>query len=205
MDALSARGALAPDASRLLDARRSEAGARERERALEPLLDRTDEDLQALLLLLLVAPFPRPVQRFVVSLCDSVLFWQPHPNVPLSFFWVVLLLSVLTFVAVAQDMMELHAAYHSGAPKSERVLIKLLAEERNAWISGCCAALWVGLHRYRSLLKKLHAAHEQAALRNDPLHIGPFVPKPVPMPAGAATARGEDGTAPKPAAGKKDE
>ena len=36
----------------------------------------------------------------------------------------------------------------------DRLLIKLLAEERNCWIAGSCVFLWIGVHRYRSLLKK---------------------------------------------------
>jgi hypothetical protein len=41
------------------------------------------------------------------------------------------------------------------------VLIKLLAEERNCWIAGCCFTLWFGVHRYRSLLKKFYKLQDE--------------------------------------------
>lgn len=38
----------------------------------------------------------------------------------------------------------------------DRSLARLMAEERNAWISGSALGLWIILHRYRNLLKKYH-------------------------------------------------
>ena len=128
---------------------------------------------QALLLALLVLPLPRSWQRAVVQLCDAVLFWQPHPHLPLSLFWVVLALSLLTFAAVAQDMWQLQLEYKKS--KTDRNLIQLLAEERNAWIAGCCAVLWICVHRYRNLLKRYHRLLEE---REDAEKVGAFVPPP---------------------------
>jgi hypothetical protein len=53
----------------------------------------------ALLLLgLLLIPFPPRVAKAVIRVCDSFLFLQPHPNIPLSLFWCVLTLSAATFL-----------------------------------------------------------------------------------------------------------
>lgn len=48
----------------------------------------------------------------------------------------------------------------------DRLLIKLLAEERNCWISGCCLTLWIGVHRYRSLLKKYYKLEDERQKRS---------------------------------------
>src|SRR4051794_29719780 len=51
--------------------------------------------------------------------------------------------------------------YNQTFEDKDRLLIKLLAEERNCWISGCCLALWIGVHRYRSLLKKYYRLQDE--------------------------------------------
>jgi hypothetical protein len=38
----------------------------------------------------------------------------------------------------------------------DRTLARLMAAERNVWISGSAFGLWVILHRYRSMLKKYY-------------------------------------------------
>jgi len=140
----------------------------------------------AFLLALLVFPFPAFITKRVVHLTDAVLFWRPHPTVPLSLFWCVLLLSFLTFAETMLSIREANAEYqeskHGG--RSERALIKLLVEQRNGWISGefyyleggaqtndnvaftCMYVgfafiLWFLLHRYRSFLKKYYALEDK--------------------------------------------
>jgi len=54
---------------------------------------------------------------------------------------------------------------HSGGHTSD-ALVKLLASERNVWITGTGWCLWVLLHRFRNLVKKtnsLEAQLEQAS------------------------------------------
>jgi hypothetical protein len=114
----------------------------------------------ALLIALLILPFPHKVNRAVVGLCDAVLFWNPHPSIPgLSLFWLVFLIGGITFLAVLEELKSRVDDYYTH--KTERGLVSLLAAERNAWISGCFTTLWVILHRYRSLLKKYHNLREQ--------------------------------------------
>jgi len=60
----------------------------------------------AVLLFLLMLPVPRQLQKHIVKMCDVLLFWRPHPHIPLSLFYCVLLLSFLTF---AEMMLEVRA------------------------------------------------------------------------------------------------
>lgn len=122
----------------------------------------------AFLLAMLLIPFPPKVAKAVISMCDSFLFLQPHPTVPLSLFWCVVTLSAVTFLLHMDNLTLLHAKYRGfghepGTPMEDRdrALIKLLAEERNCWICGCNLVLWVGVHRYRSLLKRYYRSEDQ--------------------------------------------
>jgi hypothetical protein len=64
----------------------------------------------------------------------------------------------------------------------DRLLIKLLAEERNCWISGCCLALWIGVHRYRSLLKKYYRLEDERSKMPELGGVsGPAQVMPVPV------------------------
>lgn len=110
------------------------------------------------LLLLLMTPLPRSLQKSVVNLCDGVLFWQPHARVPLSLFSLVVGISALTLLVVLQDLFTLREQYEASPDKPERTLVRILAEERNAWISASCIALWSIAHRFRSLMRKYHDA-----------------------------------------------
>lgn len=38
---------------------------------------------------LLLLPLPADVERAVVKLCDAALFWKPHPQTPVSMFWII--------------------------------------------------------------------------------------------------------------------
>ena len=67
-------------------------------------------------------------------------------------------------------MNQLHKQYRGQSHQStfedrDRLLIRLLAEERNSWISGCCLTLWLGVHRYRSLLKKYYKLDDEKKKR----------------------------------------
>ncbi|KAH9260716.1 hypothetical protein BASA81_001183 [Batrachochytrium salamandrivorans] len=122
------------------------------------------------LLALLLIPFPPKVAKVVIRLCDSFLFWQPHPAVPLSLFWCVVTVSAVTFLLHMDNLNKLHNDYRGGerhvntgsvVEDRSRVLIKLLAEERNCWICGCNLMLWVGVHRYRNLLKAYYRSQDE--------------------------------------------
>lgn len=56
-----------------------------------------------LMLALLLLPLPPKVAKSVITLCDAVLFSLPHPNVPLSLFWIVFGLSAATFLIFLDD------------------------------------------------------------------------------------------------------
>lgn len=94
----------------------------------------------------------------IIKLCDTVLFCQPHPYIPISLFWCVLILSFVTFIEMYLDLQSVREEYQSAkrVGNFDRSLARLMAEERNAWISGSALGLWILLHRYRSLLKKYH-------------------------------------------------
>lgn len=124
------------------------------------------------LLTLLLVPFPPKVAKAVIRLCDSFLFWQPHPSVPLSLFWCVVTVSAVTFLLHMDNLNKLHNDYRGGerhvstgsvVEDRSRVLIKLLAEERNCWICGCNLLLWIGVHRYRNLLKAYYRSQDEKA------------------------------------------
>jgi hypothetical protein len=125
----------------------------------------------ALLLTLLVLPFPLPVTKLIIRWCDKLLFWRPHPHIPLSLFWCVLALSFLTFAETFSDMGQAWTEYHESkkAGRSDRTLIRLMAEERNAWISGFAFVLWVLLHRFRNLLKQNHRLIDEKYGKQKPL------------------------------------
>jgi hypothetical protein len=117
----------------------------------------------AFLISLLIIPFPTRVTKQIIKLCDAVLFCQPHPYVPISLFWCVLILSFFTFTEMYLGLQSIREEYQSAkkAGNFDRSLAKLMAEERNVWISGSAFGLWVILHRYRSLLKKYHNILEE--------------------------------------------
>jgi hypothetical protein len=121
----------------------------------------------ALLLMLLLLPFPQRVARAVIQLCDAFLFLQPHPQVPLSLFWIVFGISSLTFSVHMDELVRIQKEYRGFQQERfedrNRLQVKLLAEERNCWISGCCLTLWLGVHRYRSLLKKYYKLEDERA------------------------------------------
>lgn len=101
------------------------------------------------------------------------------------------------------EMNQLHKQYKGREEgrtfeDKDRLLIKLLAEERNCWISGCCLALWIGVHRYRSLLKKYYKLEDDRSRKFDSAS-GPAQVIPVPIaveakieaPVGAATKKAQ--------------
>ena len=110
----------------------------------------------AFLLLLLVLPLPILITKKIINVCDAILFCKPHPYIPISLFWCVLILSFFTFYETYVDMKMAYVEYHSAklVGNFDRALVRLMAEERNAWISGFAFVLWALLHRYRNLLKK---------------------------------------------------
>ena len=112
----------------------------------------------AFLIGLLILPLPNSFIKKIIQLCDAVLFWNPHPYVPISLFWCVLILSLATFAEMYTGLQTVRSEYESAkrAGNYDRALVNLLAEERNAWISGSALGLWIILHRYRNLLKKYH-------------------------------------------------
>ncbi len=112
----------------------------------------------AFLIGLLIIPFPTDVTKKIIKLCDAILFFQPHPYVPISLFWCVLILSFVTFAEMYSRLQTIRQEYYFAkrAGSSDRVLARLMAEERNVWISGSAFGLWIILHRYRNLLKKYH-------------------------------------------------
>jgi hypothetical protein len=113
----------------------------------------------AIMLAFLVLPLPKFISRRLVQATDALLFLRPHPHVPLSLFYCVLLLSFLTFAETMLDVRQVQEEYRmskSAGGRSDKALIRLLAEERNAWISGFAFSLWVLLHRFRSVLKSHH-------------------------------------------------
>ena len=112
----------------------------------------------AFLLTLLVLPLPIFMTKKIINVCDLFLFCRPHPYIPISLFWCVMILSLITFFETYADMKQASIDYVSSrkAGNFDRSLVRLMAEERNAWISGFATVLWVLLHRFRNLLKKYY-------------------------------------------------
>eukprot|EP00515_Schizochytrium_aggregatum_P000579 CAMPEP_0202040404 /NCGR_PEP_ID=MMETSP0962-20130828/20552_1 /ASSEMBLY_ACC=CAM_ASM_000488 /TAXON_ID=4773 /ORGANISM="Schizochytrium aggregatum, Strain ATCC28209" /LENGTH=147 /DNA_ID=CAMNT_0048604677 /DNA_START=77 /DNA_END=520 /DNA_ORIENTATION=- len=108
-----------------------------------------------LLLGLLLLPLPNALRNATLRFSDSVLFLKVHPSLKLSLFWFCLLLSTLTFLSCIQAVAEKREIYQSAKINGNACeqLVKLLGAERNAWISGTACALWVILHRFRSVFK----------------------------------------------------
>jgi len=125
-----------------------------------------------ILLALLLAPLPSTFGKSLIQLCDAILFHQPHPNVPLSIFWLVFCICTVTFVANFDELLKTQHEYHRGHhhhhqesfEDRDRLRIQLLADERNCWIAAACWGLWVCLHRYRSLLKRCYKLEDENAL-----------------------------------------
>ncbi len=110
----------------------------------------------AALIALLLFPFPNMIKRQIVRLCDNVLYWRPHPYIPVSLIGCVLIVSALTFVQMHADLNQVYQDYTIAKKNgnSDRQLVKLMAEERNIWISGSAFWLWVVLYSYINTLKK---------------------------------------------------
>lgn len=112
------------------------------------------------LLTLLLLPFPPSVGQMVVKVCDTFLFVHPHPQIPMSLFWVIFLNCVSVLYVNYQDMVIARLGYAAEKARGhhykerDRWLVKVLAKQRNFWASFCVLMMWVMLHRYRSLLKK---------------------------------------------------
>uniref|UniRef100_A0A7S2S677 BAP29/BAP31 transmembrane domain-containing protein n=1 Tax=Mucochytrium quahogii TaxID=96639 RepID=A0A7S2S677_9STRA len=118
----------------------------------------------AILAVLLLLPLPRGVTTAIVHLCDSILFMQPHPGIGLSLFWLCFGVSCFTFFASFNSILEKKEVYDSvkmSGGNTSPALIKLLAAERNAWISGTACCLWLFLHRFRHLMKRTMYLEEQ--------------------------------------------
>lgn len=117
--------------------------------------------IPAILLALLLFPLPSKVQESVVQLADSVLFFEPHPQVKISLFWLCFGVAAVTLYLAYQEYDERKDIYlsvkRSGGQESP-ALVKLMASERNCWISLTATLLWLMLHRYRSLLKRCRKA-----------------------------------------------
>ena len=141
------------------------------------------------LLMLLMTPLPRSLQKSVVNLCDGVLFWQPHASVPLSLYTLVVGISALTLLVVLQDLFTLRDQYAASTDKPERTLVRILAEERNAWISASCIALWSIAHRYRSLMRKYHDAVSDASSSSSSSSSSNMAKQTVEPPALMSTSR----------------
>lgn len=115
----------------------------------------------AVLLALLLFPLPAGVQQGVLRLADRVLFFEPHPYVKVSVFWISFVVSLVTLFYSYQEYDERKDIYTSakrGGGDQAQALIKLMAAERNCWISLTATGLWLILHRYRSLLKRCRRA-----------------------------------------------
>lgn len=115
--------------------------------------------LPALLLVLLMLPLPGGVKNWLVKLTDGILFVHPHPNIPLSLFWLSLGVSAVTLFSSYQSYSKNQESYASVRANGGLLLeprIKLLASERNLWISASATCLWIILHRFRNLQKRFH-------------------------------------------------
>ncbi|GBG26599.1 Hypothetical Protein FCC1311_028202 [Hondaea fermentalgiana] len=118
------------------------------------------------MLVLLLLPLPNKAQNVLVAITDKVLYLRPHPYVNLSLFWINLLVSLAAF-AYAVFIMEnsrkdyVSAKHKGGIALEQRV--RLLAAERNLWITGCSAGLWILLHRFRTLQKRYNTLYTQVA------------------------------------------
>jgi hypothetical protein len=67
------------------------------------------------------------------------------------------------------DLQTVREEYQSAkrAGNFDRSLVRLMAEERNLWISGSALGLWILLHRFRNLLKKYHNEIDKVDVRVD--------------------------------------
>mmetsp|Transcript_15737 Transcript_15737/g.17766 ORF Transcript_15737/g.17766 Transcript_15737/m.17766 type:complete len:148 (-) Transcript_15737:219-662(-) len=119
-----------------------------------------------ILLGLLLLPLPISVHKGVISLTDSILFLRPHPHIHISLFWLCFGVSVVTLFSSYQAYNDNKEVYysvkHSGGHQSP-ALTKLMAAERNVWISLAASVLWLLLHRYRSLMKRCFRAEDFVA------------------------------------------
>mmetsp|Transcript_14438 Transcript_14438/g.25697 ORF Transcript_14438/g.25697 Transcript_14438/m.25697 type:complete len:129 (+) Transcript_14438:507-893(+) len=116
------------------------------------------------LLLLLLMPLPRKVQNVLVTVCDKMLFLRPHPYLNLSVFWLYLLISVGAFLFAVMSMHKAREHYvmvRGVAGDALEPRVKLLAAERNVWITGSAWVLWVLLHRFRSLQRRYNQLLDQ--------------------------------------------
>ena len=86
-----------------------------------------------------------------------MLFTRPHPDVPLSMFMFVQMLSAVAFVDALNDVRKLKTQYDQAKyfSSGDTAHIKLLGAQRNTWISGTGCGLWLILHRFRTLKKQL--------------------------------------------------
>mmetsp|Transcript_4859 Transcript_4859/g.6150 ORF Transcript_4859/g.6150 Transcript_4859/m.6150 type:complete len:145 (+) Transcript_4859:103-537(+) len=124
--------------------------------------------IPAILLTLLLLPLPTSIHVGVIRLADSILFLKPHPNLELSLFWLCFGLSCFTLFSAYQSYDNNKEVYynvknHGG--HQPHALVKLMAAERNVWISTLGCALWLILHRYRSLMKRCFRA--ESLLENE--------------------------------------
>ena len=83
--------------------------------------------------------------------------------------------------------------------------VKLLAEQRNAWISGFAFVLWVILHRYRSLLKQNYRLQDKLAERVDQERQAALAAMNTARPSAPPAPAGMELNPPKSAENKKSE
>lgn len=119
--------------------------------------------IPAVLIILLLLPSPAFVRNSIVNLCDSILFVKPHPQIPLSLFWVCQLACVIIFFGCVNTYLKSYEDYKSNKNFGERPKIKLLAAERNVWLSLYATSMWFFLHRYRHLQKKYIALEKETS------------------------------------------
>lgn len=119
----------------------------------------------AILLALLLIPFPRAVKSRILKVTDSVLFVKVHPSIPfLSLFWLVFSVSVVTLMHCMSSYWtndQLFRTIKQQGGNSRESLVKLLASERNLWIAICATSIWIVLHRHRHLQKQYTALEVQ--------------------------------------------
>lgn len=126
--------------------------------------------LPAFTLLLLICPFPNYILKKIVNFVDTIMKVKPYPTINVSLLQLVLVISAATFFEMYFDLKNIEND-HENAKKlgsnSDRLLIKMLREQRNIWISSCAFCSWLILYMLCDLFKKYFDALEHIKIIAD--------------------------------------
>jgi hypothetical protein len=93
------------------------------------------------------------VTRFILKACDGILFFRPHPQVPISLFWLVISAALATMLDNVREYRAL-TTLQAGKHANPKMAIRLLVKERNYWVASFVLLLFVCIHQFRHQLKE---------------------------------------------------